>query len=139
MFRIKSLAESEGHPTATANPATTATESAASRGSRAATTATTATDVAKVAAVAVAAGSPDGIVREARQAKVEAQLRAHPELNRAFDVAEAPLAGSPGEPVSVVIAVRHGDQILSGEVHIPRERWDLAAFLAVMDSPEGQQ
>jgi hypothetical protein len=47
--------------------------------------------------------------------------------------------GSPGEPVSVVLAVRHGDQILSGEVLVPRERWDLEAFLSVMEGPEQQQ
>jgi hypothetical protein len=66
-------------------------------------------------------------------------LRAHPERKRAFDVADAPLKAGPGAPVSVVVAVRHGEQILSGELHIPRERWDLAAFIALMESPERQQ
>jgi hypothetical protein len=72
-------------------------------------------------------------VRETRQAKVEAALRASPELRVAFDVIDAPLKGLRGEPVSVVLAVRHGDTILSGELHIPVERWNVRAFLAVVD------
>jgi hypothetical protein len=74
--------------------------------------------------------------REDRQAKVEHHLQDHPELRRAFDVAYAPLKAGPGEPVSVMVAVRHGAQILSGEVLVPRDRWDLLAFLAVMEAPE---
>jgi hypothetical protein len=77
--------------------------------------------------------------REARQAKVEAVLLAHPEQQRAFDVVDAPLKAGPGEPISVVLAVRNGDQIISGELAIPRERWDLKAFLALMDPPVRQQ
>jgi len=77
--------------------------------------------------------------REVRQAKVERELRAHPERKRAFDVADAPIKAYPGEPVSVVQALRHGQQILSGELRIPRERWDLAAFVALMESPERPQ
>lgn len=74
-----------------------------------------------------------------RQARVEAKLLAHPELQRAFDVADAPLTAGPAEPISVVLAVRCGEQILSGEVLVPRERWDLKSFLAVMEAPELQQ
>jgi hypothetical protein len=89
---------------------------------------------------------------EARQAKVEAALSARPELRVAFDVNDVPLrnsersvnpahcnnseetvAGALAESVSVVLAVRHGNTILSGELHIPRERWDMRAFLAVVD------
>jgi hypothetical protein len=77
--------------------------------------------------------------REARQAKVVEQLQAHPEQKRAFDIKDAPLNASPDGPVSVVLAVRHGDQILSGEVLIPCRRWDLSAFVALMESPEQQQ
>ena len=77
--------------------------------------------------------------REARQAKVEAVLLAHPEQQRAFDVVDAPLKAGSGAPVSVVLAVRHGEQILSGELRIPRERWHLAAFVALMESPERPQ
>jgi hypothetical protein len=71
--------------------------------------------------------------REARQTKVEAKLRTHPEMRVAFDMTDIPLEGWSGEPVSVVLAVRHGDTILSGELHIPAERWDMRAFLAVVD------
>jgi hypothetical protein len=35
--------------------------------------------------------------------------------------------------VSVVLAVRHGEHILSGEQQIPRERWDMAVFLRTVD------
>jgi hypothetical protein len=77
--------------------------------------------------------------REARRDKVESQLRANPKLRRAFDVADEPSSAGPGESVSVVLAVRHGDEILSGEVLLPHERWDLKKFLAVMESPERPQ
>jgi hypothetical protein len=76
---------------------------------------------------------------EARRARVERQLVAHPEQRRAFDVADVPLTAGPGEPVSVVLAVRHGEQILSGELHIPRERWDPALFLHTIDPTEKAQ
>jgi len=134
----------ESATAATATPATNATNTP--RGGL---------GVANVAAVAVAAepapsapalpeavwDPPDEVTaaREARQARVEAKLLAHPELRRAFDVVDAPLTFGPGEPVSVVLAVRCGEQILSGEVLVPRERWDLRAFLAVMEAPELQQ
>ena len=38
--------------------------------------------------------------------------------------------------MSVVVAVRHGDQILRGEVLVPRERWDVTIFVACLDAPE---
>jgi hypothetical protein len=75
---------------------------------------------------------------EARQEKLESQLRAHPELRRAFDVEGAPIRAGPGPPVSAVLAVRHGDHILSGELLIPRERWDMTLFLRIVDSGQGQ-
>lgn len=136
MFSIKSLAESVRPPTATATPANTATNQLPKT-----------PRVANVAAVAVAADAHPVVsyreevaaTREVRQAKVEAELLAHPERKRSFDVVEAPLNACPSAPVSVVLAVRHGEQILSGEVHIPRERWDFAAFIALMESPERQQ
>jgi hypothetical protein len=34
-----------------------------------------------------------------------------------------------------VLAVRHGEQILSGELRIPRERWDPRLFLHTIDPP----
>jgi len=72
-------------------------------------------------------------VLEGRRARVERQLLARPELRRSFDVADTPLTASPGEPVSVVLAVRHGEHILSGELHSPRERWDMELFLRTLD------
>jgi hypothetical protein len=32
-----------------------------------------------------------------------------------------------------MLAVRSGEQIQTGEVSIPRKRWDLAAFLSVIE------
>jgi hypothetical protein len=77
--------------------------------------------------------------RESRRQKVEQELAAHPDHRYAFDVADSPLKAEPGEPVSVVLGLRHGAEILSAEVLIPRERWDMAAFLALMDAPERTQ
>ena len=71
--------------------------------------------------------------RAARQTKVEAELCARPDLLVCFDVADSPLQAGNGQPVSVVLAVRHGEHILSGELHIPRERWDMAVFLRMVD------
>ena len=76
--------------------------------------------------------------REARQAKVEAELRARPDLRVAFDLSDVPLKGGVGNPVSVVLAVRHGEHILSGELHIPRERWRMALFLSTVDADPGR-
>ena len=72
--------------------------------------------------------------RASRQAGVEAELRAHPERRVAFDVADAPADSESGEPVSVVLAARHGEHILSGELFIPRERWNMALFVRTLDS-----
>jgi hypothetical protein len=71
--------------------------------------------------------------RAARQTKVEAQLRTHPELRVAFDCENVLLQVCSGEPVSVVLAIRHGEHILSGELHIPCERWDTEVFLRTID------
>lgn len=71
--------------------------------------------------------------REARRATVETALRFRPELRVAFDVAEAPMTAEPGAPISVMLAVRHGEHILTGELHIPRQRWDMALFLHTVD------
>jgi TubC N-terminal docking domain len=72
--------------------------------------------------------------RTARQAKVEAELRACPQLRVAFDVVSVPLDAAPSTPVSIVVAVRHGAHILSGELHVPRERWDTVVFLRTVDA-----
>ena len=103
--------------------------------------ATRATHVAVVAAVAVTPAPADSAVRtlEARRSRVAAELQRRPELRVAFDVDDPPGKSGAREPVSVVLAVRHGEQILSGEVHIPREPWSVAAFLAAVDTPERPQ
>ena len=75
----------------------------------------------------------------ARQTKVEAELRARPDHRLAFDVADAGPKAAAGTPVSVVLAVRHGKHILPGELHLPRERWDMVMFLrTVADSGTGR-
>jgi hypothetical protein len=33
----------------------------------------------------------------------------------------------------VMLAVRHGEHILSGELRIPRQRWDMTLFLRTVD------
>jgi len=71
--------------------------------------------------------------RELRQSKVEAELRTHPELRVAFDVIDSPIHGESGNSVRLILAIRHGELILSGELHVPREQWDLAALLAVTE------
>ena len=70
--------------------------------------------------------------RESRQARAEGELRAHPDQRLAFDVVDAPLTAGPGATVSVVLAVRHGAQFLSGELHVPREQWNPALFLSTV-------
>ncbi len=70
---------------------------------------------------------------EARRAHVERELAEHPEKRVAFDVADAPLRPEPGAPVSVVLAVRTAAGIVSGELHIPRKRFDAALFLKTLE------
>jgi hypothetical protein len=64
-----------------------------------------------------------------RQARVEAELRSRCDLRAMFDVVNAPLRAAPGEAVSVVLAMRHGEHILSGELHVSRERWNMALLI----------
>jgi hypothetical protein len=72
--------------------------------------------------------------RQARQIWVEPELLAHPELRVVFDGAHVPLEASLGEPVSVVLAVRTPVGIVSGELRIPRERFDAPLFLRVLET-----
>jgi hypothetical protein len=74
---------------------------------------------------------------EERRRRVEEHLRAHPEQQCTFDIVNAPMRPEPGEPVSVVRAVRQGDNIVSDEVLIPREQFDFALFLHSVD-PAGK-
>lgn len=50
-----------------------------------------------------------------------------------FDVADVPLNSRSGGMVSVVLATRHHEYILSGELYIPRERWNMSRFLLTVD------
>jgi hypothetical protein len=72
---------------------------------------------------------------EHRRVLVLRHLATRPELARAFDVQDAPLtAGEPGPAVSVVLAIRApGGGIVTGELHVPRERFDAAAFVAALE------
>jgi hypothetical protein len=67
-----------------------------------------------------------------RVAPVEAQLRAGPGMRVAFDVVDVPLQAGPRNAVSVVLAIKSGDHVLSGEVRVAREQWDLEGFLATV-------
>jgi len=123
-YRLRSLRQQEEcTPAATATPATTATDRTV-----------IGTRVANVAPVAVATPSHSQISRgsqtlERRRRCLERELVAHPEQRVAVHVANAPLRVGPGEPVSVVIAVRCAAGIVSAELHIPRERFDPHLFL----------
>lgn len=94
-----------------------------------ATTATAATPVAKVANVAVA---PTAAIEDRRR-RVERELAEHPEQRVAVEAVDAPLHAEPGEPVSVVIAVHTAVGIVSGELHVPRERFDAALFFRTLE------
>jgi hypothetical protein len=67
-----------------------------------------------------------------RRRCVEERLRKRSEDRVAFDVADAPLKPCPGEPVSVVLAVRTAAGIVSGELRVPRERFDASLFLRTL-------
>jgi hypothetical protein len=71
-----------------------------------------------------------------RRTKLEQQLRDHPALSMAFDVANAPAQPESGAPVSVARAYRQGDRIVVDEVQIPREQFDPRRFVRQID-PEG--
>lgn len=66
-----------------------------------------------------------------RRAEVVKALRADPCLRYAFEVAGASPAGAAAGPVSVVLAVRDpAGAIFTGELRVPADRWDMAAFVA---------
>lgn len=71
---------------------------------------------------------------ERRIAYCSQQLAAHPERRYQWHAAGGPLMPEPGEPVSVVLAVRLATgQVVAGELSIPRERFDGAAVQAFLD------
>jgi hypothetical protein len=75
---------------------------------------------------------------EYRRARAEGRLHADATLRVAFDVANAPLTPRPGEPVSVMLAVRTPGGIVSAELHIPRERWDSNLFFRTLTDTAGR-
>ena len=70
---------------------------------------------------------------EVRRAKVEGRLLADKTLRVAFDVENVPLVAGPGEPVSVLLAVRTAQGVVSGALQIPRERWDPVLFAQTLE------
>lgn len=72
---------------------------------------------------------------EARRQKVAAALRADGALRYAYDVQGASPNGAPSDPVSVALALRdRGGTIITGELTVPPEKWDMAAFIAYWDA-----
>ena len=72
---------------------------------------------------------------ERRRTKVADWLRADPALRYAFDVADIPAAGRPAGPVSVMLGLRDQDgRIITGELLVPADKWDMAAFLAYWEA-----
>jgi len=65
---------------------------------------------------------------EARRERVERHLLDDPTIRTDADVEGVPLDKTPGDPISVVIAVRTPQGIVSGELLIPREKWDPHLF-----------
>jgi hypothetical protein len=72
---------------------------------------------------------------EARHDRVVQYLRQHPEYRRTFDAQNVPVKAEPGDPVSVVLGVRYGEDIITATMHIPRNSWDMHVFLACVDPP----
>jgi hypothetical protein len=76
------------------------------------------------------------IVQRARLAprkyRVAGELQADPSRRYALDVQ----AGGTLEPVSVVLAIRLSDRIITGELHIPAGKWDAPLFEAYWKAQE---
>lgn len=88
------------------------------------------------AAVSPAAQPPPNVILEKRRAFVVRELKAHPELPRTYHAHNAPLIPEAGEPVSVMLGIRGEDGvILTGELLIPRERFDVDALTRLMHAP----
>ena len=71
---------------------------------------------------------------EMRGALAARRLLDDGKLRVTFDVVDAPLRSEKsGPPVSVVLAVRTPQGIVFGELHIPRERWDVVLFAQILE------
>lgn len=69
---------------------------------------------------------------------VQEELRKNPELRVHADVSDAPMNSETGAPLSVALALRHGERIICFEMHMPRERWDRAHFLKTLTEATGR-
>ena len=68
---------------------------------------------------------------ESRRRKVTDMARAAPALRYVYDVAGASPIGAAAGPVSVMLGLRDSaGAIVTGELTVPAERWDMAAFFA---------
>jgi hypothetical protein len=77
-------------------------------------------------------GAPD---LEQRRASVANRLRSDPTLRYAFDVIDIPPAGLPAKPVSIMLGLRDREgRIVTGELMVPADKWDMPAFLAYWDA-----
>jgi hypothetical protein len=75
---------------------------------------------------------------ESRRRKIIAMMQANPALRYSFDVQAAPLKSLPSEAVSVMLGLRDSaGTIVTGELTVPAERWDFAAFVSYWDA-QGQ-
>lgn len=70
---------------------------------------------------------------ERRRAYVKRELQEHGELRVSTHVQDAPLRPEPGQPISVMVAVRTTDGIVSAEYSIPRERFDIVLFTKMLE------
>lgn len=72
---------------------------------------------------------------DARRRNVVEMLRGDPARRYAYDVAGASPIGAAAGPVSVMLALRDSaGAIVTGELTVPAERWDMAAFFACWDA-----
>ena len=68
-----------------------------------------------------------------RRAEIVKRLRSDTGIGYAWDVEGAAPSGPAPADVSVMWGIRQGDgTILTGELRIPGERWDLGAFFAAV-------
>ena len=74
-----------------------------------------------------------GSKRLETRVRVERELAEHPEQRVVFDAIDAPLRPEPGAPVSIMLAVRTPIGIVSGELSVPRERFDAALFFKSLE------
>lgn len=67
---------------------------------------------------------------EGRRAKVAGMLRDNPALRYAYDVQNASPRGAASGPVSVMLALRDSSgTVVTGELTVPADKWDMAAFI----------